>query len=126
MPINKKWPLAELVAALRAYPLAPRRRITIEYVLLGGVNDSLDDAKRLPRLLAGIPVKVNLLPLNPHDRTALVPPKPEQVLRFQKTLLAAGMNAIIRTARGREISAACGQLGETVSAATREHKQPHG
>ena len=76
MPINKKWPLAVLLEALRAYPLPPRRRLTIEYVLLGDVNDSLDDARRLVRLLDGIPVKVNLLPLNPHDRTELVPPSP--------------------------------------------------
>lgn len=116
MPINKKWPLHELLAALRAYPLPPRRRITIEYVLLRGVNDSLEDAKRLPELLAGIPVKVNLLPLNPHERTKFIPPDPEQVLRFQEVLHRAGINALIRTARGREIAAACGQLGETVAA----------
>ncbi len=119
MPINKKWPLSELIAALRAYPLPPRRRITIEYVLLKGVNDSLDDARRLPRLLAGIPVKVNLLPLNAHERTELETPDPEQVLRFQEKLHEAGMNALIRTARGREIAAACGQLGESVTPAPR-------
>jgi 23S rRNA (adenine2503-C2)-methyltransferase len=117
MPINKKWPLAKLIAALRAYPLPPRRRITIEYVLLKGVNDSLEDAKRLPRLLAGIPVKVNLLPLNAHERTELATPDPEQVLRFQEVLRRAGLNALVRTARGREIAAACGQLGDSVPAA---------
>lgn len=123
MPINKKWPLTELTAALRAYPIAPRRRITIEYVLLKDVNDSLDDARRLPRLLAGIPVKINLLPLNAHDRTELLPPDPEQVLRFQSVLHAAGMNAIIRTARGRDIAAACGQLGETAPNANKTEPQ---
>lgn len=116
MPINKKWGLAALIEALRAYPLGTRRRITVEYVMLKGVNDSLDDARRLVKLLAGIPVKVNLLPLNAHDRTELLPPEPDQVLRFQELLHKAGMNALIRTARGREISAACGQLGETVAA----------
>jgi 23S rRNA (adenine2503-C2)-methyltransferase len=115
MPINKKWGLAALVDALRAYPLLPRRRITVEYVMLRDVNDSLQDAKRLVRLLSGIPVKVNLLPLNEHERTELRTPDPEQVLRFQETLHRAGMNALIRTARGREIAAACGQLGETVT-----------
>ncbi len=115
MPINKKWPIAELIAALRAYPLPPRRRITIEYVLLGGVNDSADDARRLQRLLAGIPVKVNLLPLNPHERTELSPPDPEVVLRFQRVLRDAGINALLRTPRGQDIAAACGQLGETVA-----------
>jgi 23S rRNA (adenine2503-C2)-methyltransferase len=114
MPINKKWPIAELVAAMRAYPLAPRRRITVEYVLLREVNDSLDDARRLVRLLEGIPVKVNVLPLNPHDRTELLPPTASAVTEFLAELRRAGVNAIERTARGRDIAAACGQLGETV------------
>ena len=69
MPINKKWPIEELIAAMRAYPLVKRRRITVEYVLLKDVNDSVDDANRLMSLLDGIPVKLNLLPLNEHDRT---------------------------------------------------------
>jgi 23S rRNA (adenine2503-C2)-methyltransferase len=111
MPINRKWPLGELVEAMRGYPLQRRRRITIEYVLLAGVNDSLEDARRLPRLLAGIPIKVNLLQLNAHERTDLAPSDPAQVLRFQEVLHRAGVNAIIRTPRGRDISAACGQLG---------------
>lgn len=112
MPINKKWPIAELLAALRAYPLGPRRRFTIEYVLLRGVNDSLDDAKRLPKLLARLPVKVNLLPLNAHERTEFLPPDPAQVDRFQDVLRRAGLTTLRRTARGQEIAAACGQLGE--------------
>ncbi len=114
MPINRKWKLAALTKALRNYPLARRRRITIEYVLLGGINDSQEDALRLPNLLAGIPVKVNLLPLNAHDRTEFEPPPPERVEKFQETLRRAGINAIIRTPRGHDIAAACGQLGETV------------
>ncbi|MEZ0311864.1 MAG: 23S rRNA (adenine(2503)-C(2))-methyltransferase RlmN [Myxococcota bacterium] len=114
MPITKKWPLEELIAALRAYPLQPRRRITIEYVLLGGVNDSIEDARRLPHLLRDIPVKVNLLPLNAHDRTELKTPEWSQVLAFERELKRHGMNAILRRPRGRDISAACGQLGETV------------
>ena len=113
MPINKKWPLEVLLQALRDYPLRPRRRITIEYVLLGGVNDSIEDAHRLVHLLRDIPNKVNLLPLNAHDRTALVPPRPEQVARFQKVVLDAGLNAFVRTPRGQDIAAACGQLGES-------------
>ena len=111
MPINKKWGLGALMEALRAYPLPRRRRITVEYVLLDGVNDSDDDARRLIRLLAGIPVKINLLPLNAHERTELEPPSDERVRSFQAILRKAGLNAIVRTARGREISAACGQLG---------------
>ena len=115
MPINKKWPIARLIAALKAYPLAPGRRITIEYVLLGGVNDSLADAQRLVDLLADIPAKVNLLPLNPHDRTPYAPPTTYSVRDFQRTLRAGGLHALVRTARGQDISAACGQLGETIT-----------
>lgn len=114
MPINKKWPIAELIAAMRAYPLAPRRRITVEYVLLGGVNDSIEDARRLPRLLHDIPVKLNLLPLNPHDKTVFNPPTAASVTRFQNALRDAGMNALVRTPRGQDIAAACGQLGDSI------------
>ena len=114
MPITKKWPLEELIAALRVYPLQPRRRITIEYVLLGGVNDRIEDARRLPHLLRDIPVKINLLPLNAHDRTELKTPEWSDVLAFERELKHHGMNAILRRPRGRDISAACGQLGETV------------
>ena len=116
MPINKKWPLADLTAAMRAYPLPRRRRITVEYVLLKDINDSVDDARRLPKLLAGIPVKLNILPLNPHDRTEFETPPAERVAHFQEILRKAGMNARVRTPRGRDIAAACGQLGETVTA----------
>ncbi len=115
MPINKKWGLEQLIAAMRAYPLKPRRRITVEYVLLGDINDSAEDARRLISLLDGIPSKVNLLPLNPHDRTPYSPPPWDRVLAFQKILRDADVNVLLRTPRGRDISAACGQLGETVS-----------
>lgn len=115
MPINKKWPLKELLAAMRAYPLPPRRRITVEYVMLGGLNDTVEDARRLLTLLHGIPVKLNLLPLNPHDRTPFAPPTAESVRRFQDELRQSGFNALIRTPRGQDIAAACGQLGETVT-----------
>jgi 23S rRNA (adenine2503-C2)-methyltransferase len=117
MPINKKWPLAELLAAMKAYPLAPRRRITVEYVMLGGLNDTLADARRLITMLREIPHKLNLLPLNPHDRTEFTPPSAETVRAFQNELRRAGCNALIRTPRGQDIAAACGQLGETVSPA---------
>ncbi len=111
MPINRKWPLADLIAALRAFPLKPRRRITIEYVLLGGVNDSVADARRLVKLLDGIKVKVNLLPLNAHPRTDLQPPTPEAVERFAAELRARQVATFRRTPRGQDIAAACGQLG---------------
>ena len=111
MPINKKWPLAVLIDALHAYPHAPRRRFTIEYVLLADVNDRPEDARRLPELLAGLPVQVNLLPLNPHDRTPYRAPSPGAVRAFQANLRAAGLHALVRTPRGQDIAAACGQLG---------------
>ncbi len=113
MPINKKWPLADLLAALRAYPLPNRRRITIEYVLLAGVNDSQADARRLVKLLNGIQVKINLLPLNGHDKTALCAPEPDVVAGFAAELRKRGMSAILRTPRGKDIAAACGLLGES-------------
>jgi 23S rRNA (adenine2503-C2)-methyltransferase len=116
MPINKTWPLDKLLAAMRSYPLRGRRRITVEYVLLGGVNDTDADAQRLTKLLRGIPVKLNLLPLNAHERTELVPPTAERVLRFQKILLDGGYVAFVRTPRGQDIAAACGQLGESAKA----------
>lgn len=117
MPINKKWPLATLIDALRAYPLKNRRSFTIEYVLLKDINDSPEDARRLIKLLAGIPVKINLLPLNVHDRTEFSSPSRNRVMAFQQILRDADMSALIRTPRGQDISAACGQLGETVNAA---------
>ena len=117
MPINKKWPLNELIEALRQYPLKKRRRFTIEYVLLAGVNDTNEDAKRLIELLKDLPVKINLLPLNDHERTKFSSPSRNRVYAFQKILKNAGMNVLLRTPRGNDISAACGQLGETISAA---------
>ncbi len=116
MPINRKWPLEELIESLHAYPLPPRRKITIEYVMLKDVNDSLEDAHRLTKLLRTLPVKVNLLPLNEHDRTPYETPPWNRVERFQAVLRKAGMTAIHRRPRGQDISAACGQLGETVPA----------
>jgi 23S rRNA (adenine2503-C2)-methyltransferase len=115
MPINKKWPIEELIEAMRNYPLLPRRRITVEYVLLGGINDSMQDAHRLNTLLDGIPVKINLLPLNAHDRTEFIPPTHAQVMAFQRVLLHAGHNVFVRTPRGQDIAAACGQLGESIT-----------
>ena len=116
MPINRKWPIEVLIEAMKNYPLPNRRRITVEYVLLKDVNDSLDDAERLIELLRGIPVKVNLLPLNAHERTEFETPSRGRVEAFQRVLRDAHMLAIVRTPRGRDISAACGQLGETVLA----------
>jgi 23S rRNA (adenine2503-C2)-methyltransferase len=103
-------PLAEIVEALRRYPLPPRRRFTIEYVLLKGINDSDAAARSLVRLLSKLRVKVNLLPLNGHDLTDLEPPTEERVASFQQVLLGKGVSAFIRRRRGADIDAACGQL----------------
>lgn len=114
MPINRKWPLEELLEAMRSYPLGNRRKITVEYVMLKDVNDTPDDARRLIRMLSDIPCKINLLPLNAHDRTEFETPPWERVVAFQKILRQANMNTLLRTPRGQDISAACGQLGETI------------
>jgi len=112
MPIAARWPLDELMATLRRYPLERGRRVTIEYVLLAGENDSLDDARRLARLLRGLPVKVNLIPFNPDDEVlpGLATPSVATVDAFGACLAAAHLNVTVRWSRGREVLAACGQL----------------
>jgi 23S rRNA (adenine2503-C2)-methyltransferase len=110
MPINKKYPLSVLMAALRAYPLPPRRRITIEYTLVSGRNDELAEAKKVARLLRGLRVKINLIPMNPIGASTLGPPSFDRVLAFQKVLCDAGYSCFIRRRRGDDVSAACGQL----------------
>lgn len=110
MPINRKWNLARLLAAARAFPLEPTRRLTFEYVLLAGVNDSDGDARRLPRLLHGLRCKVNLIPWNSFPGSSFVRPDGHAVSAFQEALHAAGVAAFVRTPRGDDIDAACGQL----------------
>jgi 23S rRNA (adenine2503-C2)-methyltransferase len=110
MPINRRYPLAELLAALRAYPLPKRRRITIEYTLIAGQNDSVEDATKLVRLLRDLRTKVNLIPMNGIDGSPLGPPEWERVLRFQEVVTSANLSCFIRRQRGDEVSAACGQL----------------
>ncbi len=110
MPVNDRWPIAELLAACRAFPLKQGRRITFEYVMLGGVNDTDEDAGRLGRMLRGVPSKVNLIPLNESPGIAFLAPAPERVDAFRDRLIAAGITAVVRKSRGRDIAAACGQL----------------
>jgi len=110
MPINRRWPIGELLRACRAFPMKQGRRITFEYVLLGGVNDGDDDAERLGRLLDGIPSKVNLIPYNENPGLALRAPEPSRIERFQARLIGMGITAVVRKSRGRDIAAACGQL----------------
>ncbi len=116
MPVNRRYPLKELISALRQYPLSKRRRITIEYLMLDGVNDSQQDADRLASLVRGIPVKINLIPFNPSPGIPFRPSPEERVLLFQRQLINNGLTAIIRKSKGRDISAACGQLHRELSA----------
>jgi 23S rRNA (adenine2503-C2)-methyltransferase len=110
MPINKKYPLATLMRALRDYPLPPRRRITIEYTLVRGKNDQVPEAKKLVALLSGLPVKVNLIPMNPIEHSTLGPPDDSGVNAFQRVLTDAGYSCFVRRRRGDDVAAACGQL----------------
>jgi 23S rRNA (adenine2503-C2)-methyltransferase len=111
VPINRKYPIAELLDACRNYPgLSNARRITFEYVMLKGVNDSVAEAKELVRLLAGIPAKINLIPFNPWPGAPYECSDWEQIERFAEVVNRAGYASPIRTPRGRDIMAACGQL----------------
>ncbi|HXG67149.1 MAG TPA: 23S rRNA (adenine(2503)-C(2))-methyltransferase RlmN [Blastocatellia bacterium] len=109
-PINRKYPLAELIEACRRFPLGERERLTFEYVMLDGVNDSDRQARELVRLLSGIRAKVNLIPHNPAPELPYRSSPMERILAFQKILTDAGLPAFIRRPRGRDVSAACGQL----------------
>ena len=110
MPVNRRYPLAELVGALSRLKWPSRERLTIEYVLLGGLNDTPADAKRLVRLLSGVRCKINLIPYNPHGESEFSAPSPDAVEAFQGYLLDHGLVAVKRASRGADILAACGQL----------------
>ena len=113
MPITRKWKIAQLLEACRSIPLRTREWVTFEYVLLGGVNDRLEHAREVLALLAGMRAKVNLIVWNPGPGIDYVQPRPEDVDRFQKSLIAGGLPTYIRRPRGRDIYAACGQLKRT-------------
>lgn len=117
IPINKVWDLDKLMAALRAFPLGARRRITVEYVMLAGVNDTMDDAARVARLLAGLRCKVNLIPFNPWPGAKYERPTPAAVDAFGAYLVDRGYTVTVRYSKGDDIGAACGQLdGNQVAA----------
>jgi 23S rRNA (adenine2503-C2)-methyltransferase len=109
MPINRKYPLEKLLAACREYPLKPREWLMFEYVLLGGFNDSVEDARRVVKLLANIRAKVNLIPWNPGD-LPLKRPEPGRVAAFQNVLIEKDVPCYVRDSRGQDVMAACGQL----------------
>ena len=111
VPLNRKYPIVELLAACRRYPGASNsRRITFEYVMLRGINDTEADARELVRLIAGIPAKVNLIPFNPWPGSAYLPSTRERLDGFARVVMEAGFSSPVRTPRGRDILAACGQL----------------
>jgi 23S rRNA (adenine2503-C2)-methyltransferase len=116
MPINRKWPIESIIAAVRQIKLRPRERITFEYVLLGGVTDRPKDAAEVARLIrrTGLPAKVNLIAWNPGPGIEYATPQPESIEAFRRTLIDAGIPAYLRKPRGRDIYAACGQLKRTV------------
>jgi len=116
MPINRKWPIQSIMAAVRRVQLRPRERVTFEYVLLGGVTDRPEDAAEVARLIrrTGLPAKVNLIAWNPGPGINYATPQPEAVEAFRRALIDAGIPAYVRKPRGRDIYAACGQLKRTM------------
>lgn len=110
MPINKKYPLHELLKILGEYPLKPGQRITFEYVMLKGINSSEEDALRLSQILKGIPSKINLIPFNPWEGCEFKKPEEYEILKFQEILASKGYSVFIRKSKGKDILAACGQL----------------
>lgn len=110
MPINKKYPIKVLLDCLRTYPLKPARRLTFEYVLLKDINDTDEDARRLARLLRGIPCKINLIPFNAFEGAPYRPPSPQRVQTFQDYLINKHYSVFVRKNRGTDILGACGQL----------------
>ncbi len=110
MPVNRRYPIKALLQACRDFPLPSRRKITIEYVMMGGVNDSLDDARRLLQLISDIPNKVNLIPFNEYESCGFKAPTRAAIDAFHKYLIDRHVTVITRESRGGDISAACGQL----------------
>ncbi|MCW7754525.1 23S rRNA (adenine(2503)-C(2))-methyltransferase RlmN [Desulfobotulus sp. H1] len=110
MPVSRTYSLEDLIEACRRYPLAPRQKITFEYILIKGINDSLQDARRLARILNGIKAKINLIPFNEHPGSTFERPPEIHIHAFLKILLDKGYTAIIRWSKGEDIGAACGQL----------------
>ena len=116
MPINNKYPVAELLEACKNFPMPKRKRIMFEYILIKDLNDSVSDAENLAEKLRDIPCKINLLPYNETEALSFQRPSDEKIELFQKTLWKAGYTVLVRSSRGSDISAACGQLaGKMIS-----------
>ena len=120
MPINKKYPIEVLLQTLREFPLEKRRRITFEYVLLAGVNDTLEDADRVAKLLRNFPCKLNVIPFNPHPLAPYKRPSADTIDRFQQRVRELGIATYLRTPRGDDIAAACGQLANREQGAAQD------
>lgn len=110
MPINRKYPIREVLTAVRRFPAARQKRVMLEYVLIRGITDSTEDAAALAAHVVGIPLKINLIPFNPSTEMPYEKPALEDVLRFQKSLMQSGVTTFIRKNRGSDVSGACGQL----------------
>jgi 23S rRNA (adenine2503-C2)-methyltransferase len=110
MPINRTYPLADLLKACRQFPLPSGRKITFEYILIKGLNDSVDHARRLAKLLAPLKAKINLIPFNPSDNSEFERPSETSIQAFQAVLLGKHYTSVVRYSKGQEIMAACGQL----------------
>lgn len=123
MPVNKRWPIKELLEAVKEFPDCPRKKVTIEYVMLGGLNDTEADMKRLVALMRGLPIKVNLIPYNDNAGLGFKTPARDWVFTWQKHLNAHGVQAFIRWSKGADIAAACGQLA-TDSKQTKPSRLP--
>lgn len=119
MPINDRFPIAELLAAIKEFPVGPRKKVTIEYVMLGGLNDTQDDMKRLAKMMRGMPVKINLIPYNDNAGLGFNSPAREWVHSCQRYLNTQGLQAFIRWSKGADIAAACGQLATDSRRASR-------
>jgi len=114
MPVNNKYPLRDLLNTLENFPKQRRKRIVLEYVLIKGINDTAHDAGRLAKMALRLNCKVNIIPFNAHDRSRYKAPDRETIESFQKTLLDAGVTALMRQPRGQNIHAACGMLGKSI------------
>jgi len=112
MPVNDRWNIQELLDCVREYPLEKRQRVTFEFVMIKGITDRMEDAKRLVDLVHDLPCKVNLIPFNPHPGTPFETPDEAQIDRFQAYLIKRGIHVLRRATRGRDEMAACGQLGK--------------
>jgi 23S rRNA (adenine2503-C2)-methyltransferase len=124
VPLNKKYPIAELIAACKRYVGNDRRRITVEYVMLDGVNDSVQHARELVRLLKDVPAKVNLIPFNPFPNTHYRRSSQAVINRFRDILMQNDLTTITRKTRGDDIDAACGQLvGKVMDKTKRRYRQ---